>query len=331
MELLWDVFRLLDPSVSAFLYSLLSCGAVAVGMAIGDDDGTEPDEGDEDLDEGIEDDDDAGEAEEPEPVADDQPFYKLNDRQVYKTREDFERAFVEAQRTLESYRKHGSPDDLATLRAKAEIADKFQQSLGGGEKKKAENDYLAHVEDPERRKVWEGSLAVMDPALRAKGFVTKDDLQSFMDEERQRMIAEYDDVQQRRKAADLMKDRLESNGHTMTPGHLRALHTFAQSLTEEDPSLLEKWNRGDVEGYIDGVYTAFYGKPPAAKQSAGASVPRDGNGRFTREQYAAAKNRRLPKVGSSSGSGESNGSSKPKGMSKEDAFNRIDAILDGHA
>ena len=293
----------------AYLGMVLAALPLAMALESDDDDPG----GGQDLDD----------PEDPPEPKNDEPFFSLNDRTVYKTADDLKEAHRRANEVIENYRKYGSPEDLAALRAKAEEADRFRKAVAGDEPKKTSQPDPYEGMSPEDRKRWDSSMGVTEKVLKSKGYLTREEAEALADERAERR---YSELRFREncfghakevvgKFAQLIPEFAEADAARIVGVISRAVENT------NDPELIKQWNAGNhtafVEKALETVYPAGFIKRALAGKPAPAADPqpseRDDSGRFVsrRERRfadAKANTKKLPAAGTGAGAPAAAGS-----------------------
>jgi hypothetical protein len=296
----------------------LALGLPTLGMAVEDED-IDDDPDDDPKDPGKPDDEPTA------PKQPEEPFFRLNDRTVYKTADELKTAHSQANERLEAYRKYGSPEEIAALRERASEADRLRKAFGGGGEEKPKEPYSDLP--PEDRDKWNRSAGMTEQYFKHKGYLTREQAEELAD---RRAAATYDDRRMRERSAEYAKEVIGRVGELVPDlkesdpdSVIRAVAAAVEGSSDRE--LAELWRKGDHETFVRKALGTVYPsslieralqpkKEQTAEQPADPAE-RNGRGQFVsrrERRYAAAKDstRQLPKPGQRAGAAGAPGADK---------------------
>lgn len=248
-------------------------------------------------DEGHSQDDDEGGAE---------PFLKLDERTVYKTREAATEGWKNINRQLGSYRDLGKPDEIRAKLAQAEAREELIETLKSGttkEQEKAEESYLATL-TPDQRAKWEATKRPTMELLKGE-FATPKEVKALQDR-----IEQLESQATTREVNRFRTEALSDLDELLTAGEkelnatgkqrlermvFAAMQNFADGdKDDEDGQELQRaLDAGDHKRFAKAAYRLYYGEE--AKVSQNGSRPRNSDGTFMSDEQIAERNAKARK------------------------------------
>jgi hypothetical protein len=216
-----------------------------------------------------------------------EPFLRAGES-VYKTQEEAARGIAEKDRYIGEYKQYGTPAEIAVLRERAKMAERFEQAMQTGtpEQKQRAWDSL----DPDTKAKFDNFDKHYGAELKNR-FASKEDLEQAGYVKRDGLRGEFEAFQKEEQAKNFASEGIKSRGlQPMSPGlALKVVNSIVGELAGENPDLhqkiVRKYQGGDIQGAVSDALDVLYGpakkgKPAGGEGGSTNGRARDANGRY---------------------------------------------------